>query len=380
MGPRTGATGMSDAQKAAIRVRPKGGQVGRKEVPAEGEAQPQRPRISISREDLDEGRYHRLELIPWWDQARLSGARVLIAGAGALGNEALKNLALLGVGHLYVCDLDEIETSNLTRSVLFRASDVGRLKAEIAAERVRELNPECEIRWSAGDLVHDLGLGVYRRLDVVLGCLDNAEARFALNRAAYRMGVPYLDAALDTLNGDLRVFPSDGEGPCYECSAGKALREEARRRQSCLKLSQKDLYKGHVPTAPTISSIIAGLQVQVAVRLLHGMEIPQGRRIGHYGLSDLFFDLRLGRSDDCYVHSYCDRIDPDRVVELPLGADATLSELLAEVGQAFGEAAVVDLDGDRDLIHGLSCAGCGTTEQRMGIVGAMSEDEARCPS
>ena len=85
----------------------------------------------------DDDRYSRLRLIAWWDQERLARAKILVVGAGALGNEVLKNLALLGIGTTYVVDFDTIEPSNLARSVLFRVADRGRSKAEVAAERAR---------------------------------------------------------------------------------------------------------------------------------------------------------------------------------------------------------------------------------------------------
>src|SRR6478736_9020492 len=90
----------------------------------------------------DYDRYSRLRLIPWWRQERLAAARLLVVGAGALGNEVLKNLALLGVGTVYVIDLDTVEPSNLSRSVLFRNEDGGRAKAAVAAQRAAEINPE----------------------------------------------------------------------------------------------------------------------------------------------------------------------------------------------------------------------------------------------
>src|SRR5207248_3137540 len=100
----------------------------------------------------DADRYGRLRLIPWWRQEKLAAARVLVVGAGALGNEVLKNLALLGVGTTYVIDLDCVEPSNLSRSVLFRAEDGGRPKAEVAARRAREINPEVTIHPLHGDV------------------------------------------------------------------------------------------------------------------------------------------------------------------------------------------------------------------------------------
>ncbi len=69
----------------------------------------------------DDDRYSRLKLIGWWDQERIAAAKVLVVGAGALGNEVLKNLALLGIGHIVLIDLDHVDKTNLTRSILFRA-------------------------------------------------------------------------------------------------------------------------------------------------------------------------------------------------------------------------------------------------------------------
>src|SRR5262245_54229459 len=88
-----------------------------------------------------EGRFARLEAIEWWDQELLARSHVLVIGAGALGNEVVKNLALLGVGHVVVVDMDSVETSNLSRSVLFREGDEGKAKATCAALAARGIYP-----------------------------------------------------------------------------------------------------------------------------------------------------------------------------------------------------------------------------------------------
>src|SRR4051794_1656562 len=126
------------------------------------------PTLVIDEDD----RYTRLRLIPWWRQERLAASKVLVVGAGALGNEAIKNLALLGVGTVYVIDLDTVESSNLSRSVLFRQHDGGRPKALVAAERSRELNPELTVIPIYRDVISDVGLGLFADVDLVIGCLD----------------------------------------------------------------------------------------------------------------------------------------------------------------------------------------------------------------
>src|SRR5262245_60044954 len=95
--------------------------------------------ISTSTEPLSEDRFDRFRRIEWWDQAKLDAARVLVVGAGALGNEILKNLALLGVGNVFVADVDTIERSNLSRSILYRESDTGLSKAEVACRTIKSI-------------------------------------------------------------------------------------------------------------------------------------------------------------------------------------------------------------------------------------------------
>ena len=77
--------------------------------------------------EVREDRFSRLRLISWWDQEKIANCRLLVIGAGALGNEILKNAALLGFTQVVVVDLDRIEESNLSRAVLYRSEDVGQI-------------------------------------------------------------------------------------------------------------------------------------------------------------------------------------------------------------------------------------------------------------
>ncbi|MBX3466895.1 MAG: ThiF family adenylyltransferase [Planctomycetes bacterium] len=347
-------------------------------APPGGAEQPPDGKIQIRREDLVEDRYHRLRLISWWDQERLKDAVVVVAGAGALGNEAIKNMALLGVGRMFVCDTDAIETSNLTRSVLFRLGDVGRHKAEVACERAVDMNPDVRAVPIKGDLRYVLGLGLLRRADVVLGCLDNIAARVYLSRHAYRLGKPSVDAGLDTLNGDVYTF-TPPESACYECRLKEADRKEFKRRQSCLKLSRKETATGKVPTAPTIAAIASGLQTQIAVRLIHGMPVPAGRRLGLYGMSDVFFDYHLDVSPECPAHEWIECLRGREVTETPLtAAGSTLDDLLATIREHVGPQGYLSLEDDREVIVGLACAACGVRREALALAGALSEDDARC--
>lgn len=321
----------------------------------------------------EEDRYQRLRLIRWWEQDRMSRANVLVVGAGALGNEVVKNLALLGIGRVWIVDFDRIERSNLTRSALFRAGDVGQWKADVLAGRARELNPDCHAEAIRSDVRYDIGLHFLSQMDAVFGCLDNREARYHVNRFCYLLGKTFIDGGLDTLNGSVSVFQPPATA-CYECTLSSVDRAELQKRISCLKSVEPEM-KHHVPTAPTIASVIGGLQAQIGVRLLHALEIPAGKRLGLYGLSDVFFDMKLEISDDCGLHAAADPLPERKILNAseldPLTAVLTLA-------RKEWNAGALTWDFDRDLIISLCCTSCGKVSDFTGtqslFTGSMSCD------
>lgn len=324
-----------------------------------------------------EDRFHRFKLISWWDQARLRRARVLVIGAGALGNEILKNLALLGVGNVLVADLDRVENSNLSRSVLYRASDNGTPKAIAAARAAKDIYPDLNIQPFVGNVVYDLGLGVFRWADVVLGGLDNREARLSINRACWKLHKPWVDGAIEAIAGTARVFIPDGpaqEAPCYECTMSETDWRLLNMRRSCNLLSRQDMELGKTPTTPTISSIIAGVQVQEALKILHGMESFPGKGLVFVGLSADVYMTEYQRKEDCYSH------DPlDEVIELDASADTlTVRELLAIARQRLGPAAQVEMG--RDILEKLVCPRCKDEEVLFASLGKVPVEKAWCPA
>ncbi len=223
----------------------------------------------------DDDRFARFRLIEWWDQDIIAGARVLVVGAGALGNEILKNLALLGFRQLVVVDMDRVEESNLSRSVLFRTENQGEFKAVVAARAARELYPDAVIEPVVANVVHDLGAGIFRWADLVICGLDNREARLHVNRMCYAAGTPWIDGAIEVLSGVARLF-RPAEGACYECTMGEADWRLLAQRRSCSLLARQLVSEGRVPTTPTTSAIIAAVQCQEAVKLLHGRSTLDG--------------------------------------------------------------------------------------------------------
>jgi molybdopterin/thiamine biosynthesis adenylyltransferase len=320
----------------------------------------------------DQDRYSSLRLISWWRQDRLRSARVLVVGAGALGNEVMKNLALLGLGTIYLIDLDTVEPSNLSRSVLFREEDAGRPKAVMAAQRARELNPEVTVVPIHGDVMADIGLGLFNDVDLVIGCLDNREARLWVNRQCWKTSTPWIDAGIQEIQGVVKVFvPPDSA--CYECTMTERDYQLLNRRYSCPLLSRDEIISGKVPTAPTIASMMAALQVQEALKLLHGMPVAAGSAFVYNGVANQFYSTKLPFREDCLSHETY-----PAAVELPLGQQHTVLELFEEVRPRL--AGRLHLALDRELVVAVECPRCNWRNEVMRPRVKVKSAQAECPN
>jgi adenylyltransferase/sulfurtransferase len=322
-------------------------------------------------DSADADRFGRFKLISWWDQDRLSRGRVLVVGAGALGNEIVKNLSLLGVGHLLIADMDRVENSNLSRSVLYREQDNGSLKATAAAHAARGIYPDVKAQAFNGNVVHDLGLGVFRWADVVIAGLDNREARLAINRNCWKVNRPWIDGAIESIDGSARVFIPDG--PCYECTMSQQDWKLLQMRRSCNLLSRPEMEGGKTPTTPTVSSIIAGVQCQEAVKLLHGMKTLSGQAWVYNGTSGDCYTTEFQRKESCYSHDVLDEI-----IALDEGV-ATVSprDLLNRAREILGESATLELA--REVLEKLVCPKCKREEQVFASLGKVKGERAWCP-
>lgn len=208
-------------------------------------------------------------LLSWFRKDKVNNARVLVIGAGALGNEVIKDLTLFGVGHIFVVDFDRIELSNLTRSVLFREKDAleHRFKAEVAAMRAMEINPQIKVTPIVGNLFSEVGLALYKSVDVIIGCLDSRLARYQLNRMAMRAGKPWIDGSIENLTGAVRVYAPGIN--CYECGLSREEFNIIMLRTGCADVVRAQVSQGRIATTPVSASIIGAIQVQEAMKIIH---------------------------------------------------------------------------------------------------------------
>ena len=329
----------------------------------------------------DGDRYTRLRQLGW-DMDVLRRSIVLVVGAGALGNEIIKNLALAGLGNLLIIDPDTIESHNLTRSVLFRASDVGKSKCAVAAAAAAEIEPGMNARWFQSNVQETLGLGVFKEVDVVLGAVDNLQTRRDINANCMRTGTTFIDGGLYFLDGDVRIF-TDKFSVCFDCTLTEDEREDGRRRWSCLGLASEN-GSPVGPTAPTIASMVGGLQAQLALKYLHRgqpapypMRVPSGTRIRFNGIADEYESWALNRDPTCPTHLTAESISEATVRRVALSNDVVAEELLQKVQGEFGAESYVDLG--FDLVFELSCVRCGRTERCLKRQGSMTFLDTMCP-
>jgi len=158
-------------------------------------------------------------------QARLRAGRVLVVGAGGLGAPVLTYLAGAGVGHLGIVDGDRLEPSNLHRQTLYALHDVGRPKAQLAAERLQALNPEVHIDAHVERLDAANGAALVGSHDLVIDCSDNFATKFLLNDLAVRLGKPAILSSVYQFEGQLQVVRPERSGACLRCIWPEATRD-----------------------------------------------------------------------------------------------------------------------------------------------------------
>jgi adenylyltransferase/sulfurtransferase len=329
--------------------------------------------MRIAEDELREDRFSRLRLIPWWNQSKIENCRLLVVGAGALGNEILKNAALLGFRQVVVVDLDQIEESNLSRTVLFRESNIGLFKAEAAAAAYTSLAGNAQVSPLVANIVNECGLGLFEWSDLVIAGLDNREARLWINRCAWKVNRPWIDGAIEGINGVVRVF-LPGVPPCYECTLGETDWALLEKRLSCNLLALDPAPEGKVPTTPTISSIIAGIQVQEAVKLIHGLPTLAGKGYIFEGMNHSSYLVEYTENPDCMSH-----YTVPEIVHLPASsAELTLQQLRQRAQSDLGAEDVV-IEFSRDVVQRFVCPACNSQEEKYVAMGSVTFSAAKCP-
>ena len=245
----------------------------------------------LSEKELDRfSRQVMLQQIGYDGQLKLKNSTVCVVGVGGLGNPITSRLAAMGVGKLRIVDRDVIELSNLHRQTMFNEDDVGQVKVEVAAKKLKKINPEIEIE------ALPISINDYNVIDVVEGCdvvvdaLDSVNARYSLNKACVEKNIPFVTGAAVGVTGQVfTVLPK--KTACYNCLF-PILDEDA------------------MPTCsidgvhPSILSIVGGMQVHEAVDVLIGKIPPSSKKfvsidLENFQWSDM--DISNSKREECSV-------------------------------------------------------------------------------
>ena len=237
-------------------------------------------------------------------QQRLMDARVTVVGAGGLGTPILTHLVAMGIGHVTVVDRDTIELTNLHRQTLYSDADIGLAKVDAAASRLVELNPDVDIRTMPVSVNRRSARSVVRESDVVIDALDSVDARYALNEACIDAGIPFVSGGAVGTSGQVFVV-MPGKTACYECIF-PGLNDD--QMPSC----------GIEGVNPAILSVIGGLEVAEAVRILCGMDPATLGSVLHVDIAMAdFVKVRMGRVAECPICGNGQRhpVEPGYIIE-----------------------------------------------------------------
>ena len=243
----------------------------------------------LSSKELDRfSRQVMLEEIGYQGQLKLKNSKVCVVGTGGLGNPIASRLTAMGIGTLRIVDRDVIELSNLHRQTMFDEDDVGQVKVEVAARKLKKLNPDCKIEALAVSVNDYTALEVVEGCDVVIDALDSVNARYALNKACVKFGIPFVTGAAVGVSGQaFTILPK--QSACYFCMF-------------------PDLNEDTMPTCsiegvhPSILSIVGGIEVAESVKIILGKKPSLSERILHIDLENLDFNsTRTFRAEECPI-------------------------------------------------------------------------------
>lgn len=227
-----------------------------------------------------------LEEIGFEGMEKLRSAKVCVVGAGGIGNPVITQLVAMGVGKLRIIDRDVIEVTNLHRQHLYTDDDIGRVKVEVAAERLRKLNPGIEIEPVPTSVTKFTAEGIVKGFDIVIDALDSVDARYALNDACIKHNIPLIYAGAIGVTGSVStILPNNSA--CLRCMFPELKEEEM---PAC---STEGVH-------PSVLYLVAGIQVSEAIKIITGQQPTLVNRLLYIDLNELSFDrVQMFRQDEC---------------------------------------------------------------------------------
>ncbi len=297
----------------------------------------------------DTQRYSRqimLDEIGFIGMEKLRSAKICVVGTGGIGNPVVTQLTAMGVGKLTIVDRDVIEISNLHRQHLYNQGDLGKVKVEVAAERLKRINPHVEIEAVPVSITKYTAESVVRGMDLVIDALDSVDARYALNDACIKNNIPFIyGGALGMLGSVCTILPN---------------------KSACLRCMFPALTEDDMPTCstegvhPSILYLVAGTQVSEAVRVILGQKPKLIDRLLYIDLNELSFDkIQMFRQEQC---PSCGQKEDKNVDLVPQQEEVIIEELC---GRERGKRAY-SVTPTSTLSNSISLAGIAKNAETLG--------------
>lgn len=262
-------------------------------------------------------RYSRQVLIDDWNQEQISTAKVVMVGAGALGNYVGLGLIGLGIGTLTIIDHDILERSNMNRQLIFTEDDIGSPKVSALATRLLERNRDVIVTGIYEQVTASNLTTLISDCDILVDAVDNIPTRVLLSRYALIKGIPLVHGATSHDGGQIGVITRDT--PCYECFTNTEQLEMAQS-QSCTALP--------MPSVSYVNQIIAGLMVE-NVRILLNPHKGESviKPLLYYDIKNhnRFFSCEMQRKEHCACYDILTELGVDVI---PLATEPTSNEVI----------------------------------------------------
>lgn len=242
--------------------------------------------MELTPEELE--RYKRNLALPDFgekEQIRLKGAKVAITGAGGLGSPVSTYLALAGVGNIAMIDMDKVDLTNLNRQFLYNTEDIGKQKAELAAKRLNDKNPEIDVSTISDKITYDNAFDMLKGYDAVVDCMDNFPGRYAVNDACAANKVPLFHGAVLIYEGRaISIIPD--ETACFRCVFPEA--------------PPSTLVPKDTGILGPVAGLIGTIQAIETLRYLAGLEIALKNTLLIVNADTMDFNkINVKKRDDC---------------------------------------------------------------------------------
>ncbi|MFL6325316.1 MAG: ThiF family adenylyltransferase [Nitrososphaeraceae archaeon] len=227
-----------------------------------------------------------LEEIGFTGMEKLRNAKVCVVGVGGIGNPIVTQLTAMGIAKLKIVDRDVVEISNLHRQHLYSEKDIGKVKVEVGAERLRALNPAVEIEPAPLSVTKYTAENIIAGFDIVIDALDSIDARYALNDACIKFNIPFIyGGALGMMGSICTILPN---------------------KSACLRCVFPALSEDDMPTCstegvhPSLLYLVGGIQVSEAVKIIMGRQPTLENKLLYIDLNELSFDkIQVFRQKEC---------------------------------------------------------------------------------